>query len=105
MENIFKTKTTNHAKTAQNEIVKHLESQGFKCISEYKVNSRGDDRSGRIDIVAIKGELKLAIEVDNVTPRNKSIFKLKQISDYEKIILLRNGKSDYEIEEIKIISL
>ncbi len=96
---------TDHAKTAQNEIVKHLKSLGYKCVSEYEVDNRGDGRVGRIDIVATKDDIKLAIEVDNKSPRQKSINKLNSMTNYHKIVILRNGNGNYRLGDIYVVSI
>ncbi len=96
---------TNHAKTAQNEAVIHLENKGYICIKEYKVNDRGDGRSGRIDIVAKNNAETIAIEFDNISPRNKSIYKLKNFNADKKYILLRVGNTNKIIDGIFIKSI
>lgn len=68
---------TDNAKLSHEETVKYLESLGFNCKNEYRVLNRGDGRSVRIDIIAIKADLKIVIEIDRLSPRIKSIYKLK----------------------------
>jgi hypothetical protein len=96
---LFKDLTvTDNAKQAQRETVKYLTKLGFNCIMEYQVDDRGNGWNGYIDIVAIKDNIKLAIEFDRHSPRKKSIYKLNQLDkSYQKIVLLRgygNGSSD-----------
>ena len=88
---------TDHAKQAQKETVQYLTERGFNCIMEYLVNDRGNGTNGYIDIIATKGNDKLAIEFDRHSPRVKSIYKLNQLNDHQKVVLLRgygNGKAD-----------
>jgi Holliday junction resolvase-like predicted endonuclease len=96
---------TDHAKTAQREIVKYLKGKGYKCNTEVEVNYRNDGHIGRIDIIAEKDSSKLAIEVDRKSPRKKSIAKLLSICDYQRLILLRIGNESYCIDNIHILSL
>lgn len=98
-------KVTDHAKTAQLEITDHLKRNGFDCILEFCISEYADGKTGRIDIIAIKGTERIAIEVDNRSPRKRSMQKLKNMSDYQALILLRSGNYDCEIEGIKVFSL
>lgn len=80
---------SDHAKQAQNQTITYLTKLGFKCRSEYPVESDGRGKGGRIDIIAVSGDEKLAIEFDRHSPRQQSIYKLRLMQDYRKIILLR----------------
>lgn len=81
---------TDNANLAHKETVSYLEKLGFCCQHEYRVSDRGDGRSGRIDIIAIKGDLKLAIEIDRKSPRAKSIYKLKTLPpEFIKCVICR----------------
>ena len=72
---------------------------------EHPVSERGDGNGGRIDLIATNEHEKLAIEVDNYSPRDKSIFKLKSMDGYIKIVLLRHGKYNFIRDNVKIYSL
>jgi hypothetical protein len=53
------------------------------------VKDRGDWCSGRIDLVFYKNWLSYAIEIDRNSPREKSIFKLKQYDCEKRFIFTR----------------
>jgi outer membrane protein assembly factor BamA len=67
-------KDTN-AKEFENLICACLEKLG-KVKRQVIVSNRGDGRRGRIDIVFKYNEREYPIEVDRVTPRRKSVFKV-----------------------------
>lgn len=96
---------TDDATTAHNEIVVWLESNGFNCKKEYPVADRGDGYGGRIDIFATRGDEMLAIEIDRITPRQKSITKLLQTEDCAKVILLRGGRETDTDGEIIVLPI
>jgi hypothetical protein len=54
----------------------YLTAHGWNCSIESRVADRGDGRPGRVDIVvhAIAGDL--GIELDNISPREKSRIKV-----------------------------
>lgn len=88
------------------QVREHLEENGFTWKSEIAIPDRGDGKSGRIDLIAIRGNEKYAIEIDYVTPRDKSVFKLNNFDDdYVKVILLRGGTKDYMLGKIHVMSL
>ena len=84
-------KLSDHAKTSQYEVKDYMQSLGYKCHLEHKVEDRYDGRNGRIDIVCYKEKEIVAIEVDNRTPRKNSIYKLKNFKANKKYIICRNG--------------
>lgn len=70
-------------------IVKILEKFG-KVKRQIWVNNRGDGRRGRVDIVLdIDGE-NIGIEIDRMTPRKKSIFKLQQLGYNNNFVITRS---------------
>lgn len=98
-------KVTDHAKTAQNETVKYLESKGYFYKTEVVVDERGDGRTGRVNIVAKKNGRTIGIEVDRCSPRKKSINKLKQNDFDTKVVLCRGGKDRYMLDDIFVIPI
>jgi len=96
---------TDHAKTAQYEIAEHLRSKGYTVVLEHPVPDAGNGTSGRIDIIATRKNERLAIEVDRSSPRDKSMFKLKSMSGYTPIVLLRNGNYNFIRDSVIIYSL
>lgn len=77
---------------------------GFDCQREYPVADRGDGRRGRVDLLVTgnDGE-QCGIEIDRINVRDKSIAKLKQLSDG--FILVRDGviTERYEFDGIAVI--
>ncbi|EBP0096454.1 HNH endonuclease [Salmonella enterica] len=77
---------------------------GFDCQREYPVADRGDGRRGRVDLLVTgsDGE-QCGIEIDRINVRDKSITKLKQLSDG--FILVRDGviTERYEFDGIAVI--
>jgi plasmid stabilization system protein ParE len=95
---------TDNAKDAQIETVNYLTNLGFYCVMEHRVKDRGNGRPGYVDILAKKGDIRLAIEFDHRYPRTKSIYKLKQLDNCQKIILLR-GHGTGEADGIEILPI
>lgn len=79
---------TDHAREMQEEVSRALERAGFLVVLEFSTAKLGDNRNGRIDIVASKAGENVAIELDCRTPRLRSIKKLKLFDGY-RIIGLR----------------
>lgn len=57
---------------------------------EVFVPNRGDGRSGRIDLVYRIDNKIIAFELDRLSPRRKSIFKLKEFNADESYIITRS---------------
>ncbi len=96
-------KVDDDATLAHKQAMDLLEQNGYVCQKEYYVPNRGDGQRGRIDIVAARGDETVAIEFDHLTPREKSIFKLRQMQNAIKIILLRGGNGSFDIPGITVI--
>ncbi len=95
---------TDTAALAHRDVVNYLTQRGFKCQCEYVLTNRGDGHKGRIDLIAIKNDIKLAIEIDCRTPRLNSIRKLKQMpKEYIKCIICRVVAPFRKINEFNII--
>lgn len=84
----------------------YLQQNGFVTKLEVKVDSNGSgDYGGFIDIVAkYQGQI-IAIELDNVNPQGKSIYKLKNYQCDMRFIILRNNFRCYRIEDIEVVGL
>ena len=78
-----------NAKTFRNAILKTLTDMGCCVRSEVLVANRGDNHRGKVDLV-VDTPFQAAIELDNVLPRYKSIFKLRQFQ-CERFVLLRQN--------------
>lgn len=57
-----------------------MEKLGYWVKRNYLVADRGDGRRGKIDIVAKRGEEVVAIELDHVEPRAKSLYKIQNFT-------------------------
>lgn len=79
---------------AKTEINEFLVSQGFEVQINCPVPDRGDGRRGKIAMLASRGKLQVALEINGEECAEKSIFKLHQVRKAKKIILLRNGECD-----------
>ena len=94
------------AKQAHDMLISWLESKDFICKREYYVPDRGDGHRGKIDVYAQNDGTTLAIEIDRNSPREKSVKKLLQAKTTHKIIVLRNGQSNFTIDDgIHVISV
>lgn len=60
-----------------------------KVERQVKVKDRYDGRRGRLDIVFEYLGEKYAIEIDRMTPRNKSLFKVKHYNKNIAFVILR----------------
>lgn len=67
-----------------------LVALGFACDREVLVADRGDGQRGRLDLVARRGEERIAVELDSHTPRAKSVTKLRGVRDAARVIVLRH---------------
>jgi RNase P subunit RPR2 len=85
-----------HPIYAKKTIITELERVGWSCQNELRIADRGDGRPGRIDFLASKENVKIAVELDNYKPRNKSLYKLKQVSDAFRLIILRGAVIDID---------
>lgn len=81
------------AREQQQAIGAALTEVGFVVVTEYEVPDRGDGRAGRIDLVATRNGVVVAIEVDRVEARDKSLRKLASLPDVLKVLVLREGQA------------
>lgn len=70
-------------------LAQSLSELGYEVIREVKVGERGDGRTGRVDIVASRDGLRVAIECDRKTPRMKSIVKLGRVAADVRLVVCR----------------
>jgi hypothetical protein len=63
---------------------------GFTVAREVQVEL-GDERAGRVDLVASRHGVSVGIELDNRTPRGKSILKLKKLAPDVSALVLRDA--------------
>lgn len=75
-----------------------LGEAGFQVKSE--APAPYPDRNGRVDLLLASGDFTCAIELDYLTPRDKSIEKLRRLNVSKKIIVLRASSKDLSIPGI-----
>lgn len=94
-ETIFELESVSsrrHAADYHDAVALHLEECGWKVRREYAVVT-GDGHGGRVDIVAAKNFRRIALELDNRTPRGRSIIKLQSFpSHVATAVLLRRPR-------------
>jgi hypothetical protein len=89
---LSKLKIYDNAKLAHKQIADFLSNEGLNVVYEYPVENRGDGRKGRIDLMVDGFDKPIGIEIDQASPRKKSIFKLNSINDIYRVIILRKGE-------------
>lgn len=57
---------------------------------QVRVENRGDGRAGRIDLVLMTDEEAVPIEIDRMTPRAKSIFKVRSFNPDSAFVITRS---------------
>jgi len=82
---------------AQSIFINAVIDLGWRCQKELKVLDRGDGRSGRIDFMAQKDDIIIAVEIDNYLPRIKSIRKLQQLQNTFRLVVLRGANINIDI--------
>jgi len=71
-------------------VERQLLALGWSVEREFEVPDRGDGKSGRIDLV-VTAPHRIAIELDYLEPRVKSLMKLKTFDGDRAVVLRRNG--------------
>jgi hypothetical protein len=74
-----------------------LSEAGFTILPEFKTKPLGDVRDGKIDLVATRDGGRVAIELDDQSPRSRSLSKLRLFDGY-RIVVLR-GRYATEIPD------
>jgi hypothetical protein len=89
---VGKVGTTDNARLIHWRLVYWLKSQGFKCQREVRADYFNGLRicAGKMDVVATKGSVRVGIEIDRNSPREKSILKLRGMDLTHRVIVLRN---------------
>ncbi len=104
LDSIRGLKAPNDAGLTQAMVKEHLEARGFDVTPEAPVADRGDGRPGRIDLLAKSAETTIAIEIDRLSPRTKSLVKLKRVEADHRLVLLRGGE-EAVIDGVVIVSM
>ena len=90
---LFNLQLPDKAKPAREAVINRLKRAGYKVTTNLPIETKSN--SGRalyIEIIAVKGDEILAIEVDRRVPGSKALIKMQSLDDnYTKIILLRNA--------------
>ncbi len=79
-----------NAKELQDTTERILSEHGFTVRRDFLVADRGDGTPGKIDLLAQRATVRLAIECDKYVTREKSKIKLRQV-DAVRLVLLRLG--------------
>lgn len=85
---------SDESNSAQNAVLLTLEQHGFSCQHGAPINTRGHDKryTGRVNVLAAKAGKTIAIEIDRLSPRKKSIYKLQHFDCDYRLIVLRGGE-------------
>ena len=70
-----------------------LSGLGLSVRREVRVEDRGDGRPGKLDLVADGHGLKIALELDRLEPREKSLWKLRRFDGVRVVVLRERGYS------------
>ncbi|WP_068370857.1 hypothetical protein [Kerstersia gyiorum] len=81
------------AREFQESFAEALRDAGCELTLEYSVGDRGDGRDGKVDIL-VTSPAVIGIELDRVSVREKSIFKLGQVDGYRVAILRSVSQAD-----------
>lgn len=81
------------AKTFHDAVQQALEAFGCTVDREYRIADRGDGYAGKVDLV-VTHPVKVALELDRVGPRQKSLDKLRVLAraGYAGVVLCRVGE-------------
>lgn len=93
------------AKELHNAVEAEILKSGYLCQREYTVADRGDGRKGKIDLYVTNANGAICgIELDQKSPREKSIFKLQQLP--AGIVMLRETSINevYEVGGISVVN-
>ena len=82
------------ASATRDAILHTLTQNGYSCQHQASVPRRSEDPqyTGRVGIVAAKDGVVFGVAVDRKTPREKSIYKLREFQCDYRIIVLRSGQ-------------
>lgn len=80
-----------------------LERRGWRVEREVVVGDRGDGRRGKVDLVASQAGYRVGIELDNRSPRAKSVHKLRALSCDERLVVLRVRSAPYRVEGVLVL--
>lgn len=93
------------AKELHNAVEAEILKSGYLCQREYTVADRGDGRKGKVDLYVTNAHgASCGIELDQKSPREKSIFKLQQLP--AGIVMLRETSINevYEVGGISVVN-
>ena len=81
-----------NAARAQAAVARWLERAAFSVEWEVLLDHWTDGRRWRLDLLASRGQLRLAIEIDREIPRAKALRKLRRVPSAVRVVLLRGGR-------------
>lgn len=93
------------AKAFHDAVETRLQRAGWSVFRECPVRVPGVQRRGRIDLLAIRGGQGVAIECDRLTPRQKSLAKLRASTADHRVVLLRGGNYDGDAEGVAVLAM
>lgn len=85
-----------------------LSRAGWAVEREFRVEAvpgRGGPRSGRVDLVARKGDAAVAVELDRLSPRRKSLAKLRASGFGHRVVILRRPCAPLEVDGVTVFGL
>lgn len=93
------------ARGFQEAVAARLRASGWTVRSEVPVSSRGDGRRGRVDLVAERDGEVVAIECDRLSPREKSLAKLRAMVADARLVLLRTPRGVADVDGIAVVGV
>lgn len=81
------------AESFHNDLMTFLREEGWTLTAEHQVEDRGDGRQGRVDIL-VTSPAVVGIELDRLSIREKSVFKLSQVEGYRVAVLREAAEHD-----------
>lgn len=98
VESIIANARGGSAAQFQDDVHYRLRCACFVVHREVYVDNRGDGRRGRVDLVAFRGDLSVALELDNKVVRPKSATKLRQVRARLHCVALRPSRKVYWLD-------
>lgn len=93
IERCAKQARKDSAEVFHNDLMTSLREEGWELTAEHQVEDRGDGRQGRVDIL-VTSPAVVGIELDRLSIREKSVFKLSQVEGYRVAVLREAAEHD-----------
>jgi hypothetical protein len=92
------------AKSFHDAVDLSLVQRGWRVHREFRAPRRGDDHGGGLIDLVITSPIRMAIEIDNISPRQKSLFKLRDFVGLRVVILrTAGGRRNWNWEDVVVI--